>query len=63
MNAKTYKVEPRYLEAYRGSPCIITKDKAQVNLLRREFRYTIKKEGNLYTVTLQAKSIYPIVRY
>ena len=63
MNNKTYKVKPRYLEAYRGSPCIVTKDKAQVNLLRQSFRHTIKKEGNLYTVTIQPKVIYPIVRY
>ena len=63
MNAKTYKVKPRYLEDYNGYPCIITKDKAQVNLLRRSFRHTIKKEGNLYTVTIQPIKIYPQVTY
>ena len=63
MNNKTYKVKPRYLEAYQGNPCIITADKAQVKILARSFEHTIKKEGRIYTVTLQPKKIYPKVVY
>ena len=47
-------VKPRYREAYNGRPCIITKDKAQVDLIRRNYK-------GRYTLTRPDKQTYKIV--
>ena len=57
------KVEPRFFESYQDYPCVITSDKYQARLLQKKFVHTIKKEGQLYIVTLQPKKIYPNVTY
>jgi len=37
------EVKPRYKADYKGKPCIITKDKAQVALIKKNYkgRYTL----------------------
>jgi len=47
------EVKPRYKEAYQGRPFIITKDKAQVDIIRRNY-----KGG--YTLTRPDKYTYKI---
>lgn len=45
--AKT--VEPRYNEAYKTGPAIITRDKAQINLLKRRHKnYLLYKKDKVY---------------
>ena len=47
-------VKPRYREAYNGSPYIITKDKAQVDIIRKNFK-------GKYTLTRPDRQTYKIV--
>lgn len=49
-------VKPRYRTDYKGKPCIITKDKAQVDIIRRNYkgRYTLNKINRLtYKIILE----------
>lgn len=57
------EVEPRYFKDYIDYPSIITSDKYEARLLQKRFKHTIKREGNLYIVTLQPRKIYPNVTY
>ena len=45
LKAYCKEVKPRYKTDYKEKPCIITKDKALVDIIRRNYkgRYTISK--------------------
>lgn len=50
------EVKPRYRQDYKGRPYIITKDKAQVDILKRTFkgRYTLTRpDRQTYKIILE----------
>ena len=52
-------VKPRYKDAYTGKPYIITKDKAQVDIIRRNFkgRYTlIRQDKQTFKIIIEEAS-------
>lgn len=52
-------VKPRYKASYIGKPYIITRDKAQVDLIRRNYkgRYTINRpDKQTYKITFEEAS-------
>lgn len=56
-NPKTYRVKPRFLNDYKKTPLqITTKDKSQINLLKKTFKFYYlihySKSTKIYTFTI-----------
>ena len=52
-------VKPRYKDAYKGRPCIITRDKAQVDIIKKNYkgRYTLTRpDKQTYIIWLEEAS-------